>query len=78
MKPNNFKSLENEQVNKFESKKEHVKSKVDGSIGLIKFIGNIFELYLPQVLGVFGYMSGNPRRNKSSPENTEKKYPNTK
>ncbi len=77
MKPNNFKSLEHEYENEFDTKREQLKTKVDGSIGLIKFIGNIFELYLPQVLGVFGYMSGNPRK-KENPDAKKKKYPNTK
>ncbi len=77
MSDNNFKKLEQEHIENFnEQKKQEVKSGVDSSIGVFRFIGDIFELYLPQVVGLFVRMSGGSVKSKVDPENKEKRYPN--
>ncbi len=77
---NNFKELEKEQVEKFnQTQKENVKNSIDSSIGVFRFIGDIFELYLPKVIDMFVRMSGGgPNENGAHKKkgNDNPKYPN--
>ena len=78
---NNFKELEKEQVEQFSQiQKEKVKSSIDSSVGMFRFIGDIFELYLPKVVDMFVRMSGGgPNENglsKKKENHDNPKYPN--
>ena len=62
MSINNFKRLEEEEeVGRGHSPlPPRVGRNVRGNIGLIEFIGNIVELYLPKVFEMFSSISGAP------------------
>lgn len=81
---NSFKKLEEEQSAKFRPSSENkVRENVNHNIGFFHFFGDIIELYLPKVFGLFVKMSGggpsqnidnNPNR---ASDNDRPKYPNT-
>lgn len=77
MKPNNFKALEEQQEAQFRGKSEDIQKNVTHSVGIVKLIGNIFELYLPRVFSVFTYMSGGSSTDLEDHKNDQPKYPNT-
>lgn len=82
---NSFKELEDQESSKFSEQSElKIKHSLDSNVGLFHFIGEIVELYLPKIFGMFVKMSGggpspsdeinNPNR---SSDNDRPKYPNT-
>lgn len=82
MAANNFKELERqneEQFRKGESANK-IHKNVSHSMRFFQFFGNIFELYLPRVLGVFVNMSGGAPNMENSAERSSDtdrpKYPN--
>ncbi len=80
MKANNFKALQEENEDRFANKSEGVKKNVNHSIGLVKMIGNMFDLFIPRIFSVFTYMSGGSPSDKNQDEDKKNttKYPNTK
>lgn len=80
MKLNNFKALEQESEDRFEEKSDSIKNNVNHSLGLVKMIGNMFELFVPKIFSVFTYMTGgSPSNNNQVDEKPgNSKYPNTK
>ncbi len=77
MSVNNFKELEKEQIEKFDSsRKKQVKNNIDSSLGVFQFIGDIFGLYIPKVMGIFVRMSGGSNRSQIDNSEKSKKYPN--
>ena len=68
---NNFQELESQKLNTFEESTQRVKKNVDKSMDLYRFVGNIFDLYFPKIVGFMNAVLGGepPSQNKS-------KYPN--
>ena len=82
---NSFKELQEEETGKFNSVSEQkIRNNLDANVGLFHFFGEIVELYLPKIFGLFVKMSGgspsgandNDDPNRST-DNERPKYPNT-
>lgn len=60
MAANNFKELEklNEDQFRDSASDNQIRKNVSHSIRFFRFFGDIFELYIPKVIGVFVNMSG--------------------
>lgn len=82
---NSFKELENEEQAKFsEQSEQKIRHSLESNVGLFHFIGEIVDLYLPKIFGMFIKMSGggpSPTDEKNNPnrssDNERPKYPNT-
>lgn len=86
MPQNNFKELEQQNADKFDRQKQNrVKNNISSTTGVLKFIGSLVELYIPNFLNVFVKLTGgqgpkNANADHAS-QNTDRdvpKYPNTK
>jgi len=82
---NSFKELQKEETAKFSSASEQkIRNNLDSNVGLFHFFGEIVDLYLPKIFGLFVKMSGggpsasddNNDPNRST-DNERPKYPNT-
>lgn len=82
---NSFKKLQQEETAKFsKSSQQKIRNNLDANVGLFHFLGDIIDLYLPKIFGLFIKMSGggpsgadnleNPNR---ATDNERPKYPNT-
>lgn len=71
---NNFKELQKKQIEEIQFGSNRIKSGITSSIGTFSFVGNMLELFIPKVLGIFINMSGGDD-NKTSIRRP--KYPNT-
>lgn len=82
---NSFKDLEDQESAKFtEQSEQKIRHNLESNVGLFHFLGEIVELYLPKIFGMFIKMSGggpSPSDNKNnanrSSDNDRPKYPNT-
>ena len=82
---NSFLDLQKDQESKFTVNTEQkIKTSVSSNVGLLHFVGDIFELYLPKIFGLVVKMSGggpSPGDHFNSPnqssDNDYPKYPNT-
>ncbi len=79
MRANNFKELEIEQASRFDAQRsDRVKKDVHNSMSIFRFIGDIIELYIPRVLGIFTSMSGGDAPDKIQDNVRQRpKYPNS-
>ena len=86
MSINNFKELEKLQEKEFGEVNQRIQNNIVSSIGLFQFIGDIFELFIPQVVDLFIKISGgSPKQNVShrfdegghQTDDSRPKYPNT-
>ena len=80
---NNFKELEDLEQRTHGQPPVFIKKRIDGTIGVFQFMGNVIELFLPRVLGVFNNMVGGSRSNylpignhDSDLDQPHPKYPN--
>lgn len=82
---NSFKKLQEEETAKFSNaSQEKIRHNLDSNVGFFHFLGEIVDLYLPKIFGLFVKMSGggpspsdeNDFPNRSS-DNERPKYPNT-
>lgn len=82
---NSFKELQKEETDKFSNaSQQKIRNNLDSNVGLFHFFGEIVELYLPKIFGLFVKMSGggpsaadeniDPNR---LTDNERPKYPNT-
>lgn len=82
---NSFKELQNEETSKFSKASEQkIRHNLNHNVGLFHFLGEIVDLYLPKIFGMFVKMSGggpSPNDDQSNPnrssDNERPKYPNT-
>lgn len=82
---NSFKDLQDEESAKFsEQSEQKIRHSLESNVGLFHFIGEIVELYLPKIFGMFVKMSGgapSPTEDFNNPnrasDNDRPKYPNT-
>jgi len=82
---NSFKELQDQESAKFsEQSEQKIKHSLDSNVGLFHFLGEIVDLYLPKIFGMFIKMSGggpSPTDDQSNPnrlsDNDRPKYPNT-
>ncbi len=82
---NSFKELQEEESAKFsDHSQQKIRSSLDSNVGLFHFLGEIVELYLPKIFGMFVKMSGggpSPTDDINNPnrlsDNDRPKYPNT-
>lgn len=68
---NNFQKLESQNLHKFEESTKKVKKKVDKSMDLYRFVGNIFDLYFPKIVGFMNAVLGG-----DTDAQSKSKYPN--
>ena len=71
---NNFKELEQMELAQARFKNEYVKASITNSVGKVRFVGDMLDLYIPKVLGVFIGMSGGQVKQNDT---RSPKYPNT-
>ena len=62
MKKNNFQLLEEEIIGKYGSPRESVFSSLKENLKFFKFIGDLLELFFPNVIKLFVQMSGGAPR----------------
>ena len=55
---NNFQELEKKKLDAFPDSMKRIKRRVDGSLDIYKFVGNIFDLYFPKIVGFMTAMLG--------------------
>ena len=72
MRINNFKKLERQEVENMDQSLSRIKNNVTGSLGLFRLVGDVVELFLPKIFGLFVSMS-----KPQEPDNSTNKYPNT-
>ncbi len=78
MRINNFKELEREQIVQYEKNTEKVHRSISSNVGILSFIGDIFELYLSRIFGLFvSATGGSPKAPDNRSDNGRPKYPNT-
>lgn len=77
MRINNFKELERQEMQKLDPAVNRIKSNVNSNLGMFQFIGNITDLFLPKIFGLFLTMFGGDEDAKHS-EFPKNKYPNTR
>lgn len=68
---NNFQRLEAKNMEETQDVKHRVKKRVDNSMDVYRFVGNIFDLYFPKIVGFMTAMLG--AEQKQPPKS---KYPN--
>lgn len=68
---NNFQRLEAKNMEETHEVKHRVKQRVDKSMDMYRFVGNIFDLYIPKIVGFMSVMLGGEQ--KAPPKS---KYPN--
>lgn len=68
---NSFKKLREEETENYQEPPLKLKKDVEGNLSLVKFVGQIFELYLPRVVGVFISLAGgsNKKETESADDN---------
>ncbi len=76
MRINNFKELERQEMQKLDPAVNRIKSNVNSNLGMFHFIGNITELFLPKIFGLFLSMFGG-NDDTDTTEFPKNKYPNT-
>lgn len=69
---NNFKRLEEIEMENLLMRTEDVRSNIDSNLGSIKFVTNILELYFPTVIDLFLGLTGGRTKSDSPNKN---KYP---
>ncbi len=69
---NNFQKLEKKTLESYPDVTSRIKRRVDGTLDICKFVGNIFDLFLPKVVGIMAELLG--ADNSSIPPKS--KYPN--
>lgn len=70
---NNFKKLEELELAQVEFEPEQVKSNIAASMNIFRFIGDILEHFIPNIVNMFIHMTGGDAdKNIRRP-----KYPNT-
>ena len=69
---NNFQELEKKKLDAYPDSMNRIKRRVDGSMDIYKFVGNIFDLYFPKIVGFMTALLGGDS-NSSVPKS---KYPN--
>jgi len=82
---NSFKELQKEETAKFSQvSQQKIRNNLDSNVGLFHFLGEIVDLYLPKIFGLFIKMSGggpsssdNPNNPNRASDNERPKYPNT-
>jgi len=82
---NSFKELEDQESAKFsEQSEQKIRHSLESNVGLFHFLGEIVDLYLPKIFGLFVRMSGGgpaPTNDvddaSRSSDNDRPKYPNT-
>ncbi len=68
---NNFQQLEEKKMNEYPNSTKDVKKRVDKTMDIYRFVGNIFDLYFPKIVGyVTTMLGGDSKTAKSS------RYPN--
>lgn len=73
---NNFKKLEELEMEQLEMRSELVKSNISANLGSVRFLTNIVELYFPRIVELFvGMTGGSPGKIKQSDKTTKSKYP---
>jgi len=78
MRVNNFKELEREQIVQYERNTEKVHKSINSNVGILSFIGDIFELYFSRIFGLFvSATGGSPKAPDDHNSNGRPKYPNT-
>ena len=66
MSVNNFKELEKLQEKEYNNLNPDVRTNLVSSMGLFRFIGDIFDLFIPKVMDMFIKISGgSPKQNVS-------------
>ncbi len=68
---NNFQQLEAKKELDYPNVVEDVKHRVDKSLDMYKFVGNILDLYVPKIFGFIGALLGGEQK-----ENKKSRYPN--
>ena len=69
---NNFQELEKKKLDIYPDSTRRIKRRVDGSRDIYKFVGNIFDLYLPKIVGFMTALLGS----ESDATIPKSKYPN--
>jgi len=68
---NNFQKLEQERSKEYPNAVKNVKKRVDKTMNVYKFVGNIFDLYVPKIVGFVSVILGGDIDQENS-----SKYPN--
>ena len=69
---NNFQKLESQKLDTFDESTRKVKKNVDKSMDLYRFVGNIFDLYFPKIVGFMNAILGG----ETDDNRAKSKYPN--
>jgi hypothetical protein len=70
MRLNNFQELERMEMEQREVP-SNIKNSIDSQVGFFKFIGNLFELFIPQMVDLFANKMTN-----NTTKNSSRRYPN--
>ena len=68
---NNFQKLEAKKIEEFPDATRHIKKRVDNTLDVYKFVGNIFDLYFPKIIGFMNTILGG-----TTPSQSSSRYPN--
>ena len=71
---NNFKKLQEQELNNVEFRTNSIKSGISSSMNAFRFVGDMLDLFIPKVLGIFVNMTGGDDKKTSI---RRPKYPNT-
>lgn len=71
---NNFKKLQEQELSDVEFRSNSIKSGISSSMGAFRFVGDMLDLFIPKVLGIFVNMAGGDDRKTTI---RRPKYPNT-
>lgn len=73
---NNFKKLEELELENLEMRTDLVKNNISANLGSVRFLTNIVELYFPRIVELFvGMTGGNPGSIQNSDVSARSKYP---
>jgi len=71
---NNFKELQKQELTEVNFRSSRIKSGISSSMGAFRFVGDMLDLFIPKVLGIFVNMTGGDDRTTTI---RRPKYPNT-
>lgn len=71
---NNFKKLQEQELDKVEFRSNSIKSGISSSMSAFRFVGDMLDLFIPKVIGIFVNMTGGDDKKTSI---RRPKYPNT-
>jgi len=73
---NNFKKLEQLEIEKLSMRSDLIKQRISSNMGAVRFVTDIIELYFPKMIDLFvGLSGGEPGSIAQHKNNKRNKYP---